>query len=361
MEIPRPDHNQISQSHQPDSYQVEAQIVSRVNSEDRDVFPNIEVKPKSTPWRFLMLILLIGVIVIGSFYAISHPPSDFVPGTIVRIREGASLKDAGDILYDKKIIRSSSLFQFIVNMGMPNKQIIAGDFAFEVPVTVFKVAQMTTGGGFGGTQVRITIPEGSSVADIATIVAKALPGWNTDEFVAKAKKDEGYLFPDTYLVFKSITPTELIDRLKKEYGQKIAPYRDAIKKSGKTESQIIIMASLLEKEAKTREEAEIISGILWKRIAHDRALQVDAPFLYILGKGSAQLTRADLAKDGPYNTYTRKGLPAGPIGNPGVSMIDAALNPKSSPYWYYLHGDDGKIRYAKTYEEHLVNKKKYIK
>lgn len=328
---------------------------------DHFLFPKIEMKPKSTPWRFLTLIIVIGLVVLGSFFAISHAPADFTPGTVVRIREGTSLKDAGDLLYKEKVIRSSSLFQFIVKMGMPNKQIIAGDFAFEVPTSVFKVATMTTGGGFGGTQARITIPEGSSVNEIATIVAKAIPEWNTNEFVARAKPLEGYLFPDTYMMFKSITPTEFIDRLKKEYETKVAPYRDSIKKTGKTEAQIIIMASLLEKEAKNSEEAKMVSGILWKRIANNRALQVDAPFLYTLNKTSAQLTRADLEKDGPYNTYTRKGLPVGPIGNPGIAMIDAAINPKASEYWYYLHGTDGKIRYAKTYDEHLANKKKYIK
>jgi UPF0755 protein len=105
----------------------------------------------------------------------------------------------------------------------------------------------------------------------------------------------------------------------------------------------------------------MISGILWKRIKEGQALQVDAPFMYILKKTSAELTRTDLMKDGPYNTYTRKGLPVGPIGNPGIDMIEAALRPKSSSYWYYLHGDDGVIHYARTYKEHLANKDTYIK
>lgn len=353
MEIPQND------SHQPYIPPITDGPIQ--NPHDHFSIPKIEVKPKSTPWRFLTLIILVGIILVGSFFSISHAPADFTPGTVVRIRERASLKEVGDLLYDKKVIRSSSLFQFIVKMGMSNKQIIAGDFAFEVPVSIFKVADITTGGRFGGTQARITIPEGSSVNEIAAIVAKAIPEWNTNEFVARAKPLEGYLFPDTYIMFKSISPVEFIDRLKKEYETKIAPYRDEIKKSEKTEAQVIIMASLLEKEAKNSEEAKIISGILWKRLANNRALQVDAPFLYTRNKTSAQLTRADLERDGPYNTYTRKGLPVGPIGNPGIAMIEAAITPKDSEYWYYLHGTDGKIRYAKTYSEHLANKKKYIK
>jgi UPF0755 protein len=120
------------------------------------------------------------------------------------------------------------------------------------------------------------------------------------------------------------------------------------------------MASLLEKEARNATEAKTVAGILWKRISLGKPLQVDAPFLYVLGKTSAQLTTRDLTKDGPYNTYTRKGLPVGPIGNPGIAMIQAALNPIASQYLYYLHDRNGVIHYAKTYEGHLQNKKKYL-
>lgn len=324
-------------------------------------FPHIEMKPKSTPWRFLFLIIGVAFIVGGSFFVISQAPSDFTPGTQVRVHEGSSVRDTGDLLYQKHIIRSSSLFQFIVKMAFHDRPVIAGDFAFEKNYNVYQVAKMLTGGGFGGTQARITIPEGSSVVEIASIVSKSIPGWNASEFIAKAKPYEGTLFPETYIVFKSITVDDLITQLRKQYSSKIKTIAGEIKKFGYSESQIIIMASLLEKEAKNEAEAKIVSGILWKRIKQGKPLQVDAPFLYLLKKTSAQLTVQDLQKDGPYNTYTRKGLPATAIGNPGLGMILAALRPESSSYWFYLHGNDGVIHYAKTYEEHLINKKKYLK
>lgn len=323
--------------------------------------PHLELKPKSTPWRFLFLIVGIVLVVGGSFFVIGQAPKDFEPGTTVRIPEGYSISDTGDLLYERHVIRSSSIFQFIVKMAFPNRPVIAGDFAFAESYNVFQVARMVTGGGFGGTQARITIPEGSSLSEISGITTRAIPGWNTDEFIAKAKPFEGYLFPETYIVFKSITVDELITELKKQYTLKTKNLKDEIKKSGRTESQIIIMASILEKEARNAEEARIVSGILWKRLDKGMPLQVDAPFLYILGKTSAQLRASDLQKDGPYNTYTRKGLPKGPIGNPGLMMITAAIEPKVSLYWYYLHDTKGVIHYAKTYEEHLANKKKYLK
>lgn len=324
-------------------------------------FPNIEMKPKSTPWRFLFLILGIVLIVGGSFFAIGQAPADFVPGTQVKVLEGSSVRDTGDVLYQKHIIRSSSLFQFIVKMAFLDRPVIAGDFAFDKKYNVYEVARMLTGGAFGGTQARITIPEGSSVAEIAAITARVIPGWNTADFITKAKPFEGVLFPETYIVFKSMSVDDFITQLKKEYSIKTKGLKEEIKKSGYTESQIVTMASILEKEAKNEAEAKIISGILWKRIKQGKPLQVDAPFLYALKKTSAQLTMQDLQKDGPYNTYTRKGLPATPIGNPGTTMILAALRPETSKYWFYLHGSDGAIHYATTYQEHLINKKKYLK
>jgi UPF0755 protein len=244
---------------------------------------------------------------------------------------------------------------------MNRRGVIAGDFQFDTRMSVFKVARMLTRGDFGGTQVKVTIPEGSSNVEIAKIITQVIPGWNTDEFIAKTKNKEGYLFPETYIVFKSISVDAMIALLDAEYQKKIAGLKNDIAVSGKTEREIIIMASLLEKEAKNEKEAKVIAGILWTRIRAGLPLQVDAPFLYVLGKTSEQLKMSDLQKDGPYNTYTRKGLPVGPIGNPGVAMIRAAIYPQASPYLYYLHGNDGIIRYAKTYEEHLANKKNFLK
>lgn len=323
-------------------------------------FPHIQMKPRSSAWRFLILILGIILIIGGSFFVIGQSPKDFVPGTFVRIPDGSSIRDTGNMLEQDHVIRSSSLFQFIVKIVFAGRPVIAGDFAFNRPYNTLQVARMVTGGGFGGTQVRITIPEGSSVTEISAIMTKAIPAWDNADFIAQAKPLEGYLFPETYILFKSISIPDFIARLRKEYALKTGGLSVAIIQSGHTESQIIIMASILEKEAKNDADAKIISGILWKRLAQGKPLQVDAPFLYALDKTSAELTVKDLQTDGPYNTYTRKGLPAGPIGNPGLAMIEAALNPSTSTYWYYLYDAQGQIHYATTYAQHLANKQKYL-
>ena len=120
------------------------------------------------------------------------------------------------------------------------------------------------------------------------------------------------------------------------------------------------MASLLEEEARTTRSRQIISGILWKRIERGMRLQVDAVFPYILGKNTFELTLDDLAVDSPYNTYRYAGLPLGPISNPGLDSLRAALHPVQTPYLYYLSDKNGVFHWSRTYEEHLKKKKLYL-
>ncbi len=329
------------------------------------MYPKIQMDERDQNRRklFVAFSVCIGilVVIIVSFYVSGRAPAQFVQGTIVTVPKAASTSEVGTILQNAQVIRSKGLFQFYVKVVLGNKPVIAGDFSFPKKQSVFQIARMITGGKFGAAQVKVTIPEGSSVQDIARIMQKAIPSWNADEFVAKAKGSEGYLFPETYFVFKTITPDAIIERLKSEYENKVSSLRLSMIAVKRTELQVITMASILEKEARSADEATIISGILWKRIEKGMPLQVDAPFLYTLGKTSEQLTSADLQKDGPYNTYTRKGLPKGPIGNPGLATINAAIHPVSSTYYYYLHDSKGVVHYAKTYDEHVQNKKKYLK
>ena len=120
------------------------------------------------------------------------------------------------------------------------------------------------------------------------------------------------------------------------------------------------MASVLEKEVRDAKDMKIVSGIFWKRIEMGMALQADSTLDYERNKTSAELTSDDLKTDSPYNTYTRSGLPPTPIDNPGLNAITAALNPTASPYLYFLTDKDGKVYYAKTFEEHKKNKAKYL-
>lgn len=158
-----------------------------------------------------------------------------------------------------------------------------------------------------------------------------------------------------------VTETEIVQTLTSMFGERTKSLAPLFAQSPHTKSDNIIMASIIEGEARTDAERPLVAGILWKRLAKGMPLQVDATFAYTLGKSSDELTIADLRKDSPYNTYTRKGLPPTPIDNPGLPSIKAVLEPQVSDYWYYLHDAHGTIHYARTYEEHLQNKKLYLK
>lgn len=176
--------------------------------------------------------------------------------------------------------------------------------------------------------IKVTFPEGSTNIEMAQLLGIALPNFNTRIFLDISKNDQGYLFPDTYLFYKNENPESVAKRLKDNF----------LKKTPSSDPKIIIMASILEKEA-TKSDMKLISGILWKRLEKGMPLQVDADM----------------------NTYKEVGLPKLPIANPGLTSIDAALNPISSPYWYYIHDKSGTAHFAKTFDEHRINIKKYLK
>lgn len=179
---------------------------------------------------------------------------------------------------------------------------------------------------------------------------------------------EGYLYPDTYRVFASSTATEIITKMISNLEKKISPQMRAdINSQGKTINEILTMASIIEKEAPINyasgdnKDAKIISGIFWRRITAGQALQSCATLAYILGVDKAQYSEEDTKVESPYNTYQHRNLPPGPIANPGILAIEAAIYPTATNYNYFLTPSGSKkIIYAATYQEHLNNKNKYL-
>ena len=172
---------------------------------------------------------------------------------------------------------------------------------------------------------------------------------------------EGYLFPDTYFLSPNIKAGDLILMMRENFARQIQPFEGDILKSKRTLNDIVIMASIIEKEANgSLETKRIVSGILWKRLSLKMPLQVDAPFVYYNGKNSYTLTKEDLAKDNPYNTYINKGLPPTPISNPGIDSLRAAIAPTQTSYLYFLSDKKGNVYYAKTFAEHQKNRELYL-
>lgn len=230
----------------------------------------------------------------------------------------------------------------------------------------------------------LRVIEGWRNSDISAALVKNGLG-TADEFI-QAQKDydlskfsfladkpkstdlEGYLYPDTYRVYASSTVSEIITKMLSNFDQKLTPkMRADIKAQGKTISEILTMASIIEKEAPIsyakgeNQDAKIISGIFWRRIKSGQALQSCATLAYVIGVDKKQYSEADTKIDSPYNTYENRGLPPGPISNPGILAIEAAIYPTPSNYNYFLTPSNSKsIIYATTYEEHLRNKAKYL-
>lgn len=332
---------------------------------DNDQYTNLNTysaRPKSNVGRFVLV--LIGtflclsflVFVVTYFAFISPPKNASYPMSLV-VEQGDTLHDISITAESIQLIRSKTTFQTMMYLVGGDTRIQAGTYIFQNPVTVIDVALKVSRGDRDSTSLKFTIPEGYTREEIAQLFSSKLKKFNKQDFLEKTKNMEGYLFPETYFFFDDATADEVIDQLSSQFQKKTKN----LNLNGKSLEEIIIMASIIEKEALGDDDRKIISGILWKRLSINMPLQVDATFKYILGKESRELTLDDLKIDSPYNTYTNRGLPPGPICNPGLKSIYAALEPTTSQYLYYLHANDGEPYYAKTFEEHKRNKTLFLK
>lgn len=316
-------------------------------------------KIKNNSTKNNIVILTIIFFVLFYLFLFRHP-ADFPTGRMIEIKEGMPLSEVSEHLKDLSVIRSEILFEIFVTTLSSDSGVLHGEYFFDKKLSTFEVARKVTRGEYGLEPVKVTILEGSTIYDIANVFEKKFPKFNSVEFLKEARDLEGYLFPDTYLFLPNVKEDQVIREMKKVFNNRLNDIKDEIYLSGKPIDDIIIMASILEKEARTTESRRIVSGILWKRIEMGMPLQVDAVFPYINGKNTFELTLEDLKFDSPYNTYKYKGLPIGPIANPGLDSILAAINPTPSPYLFYLTGRDGKMYYAKDFEGHKENKRLYL-
>ena len=321
-----------------------------------------EQKPYRRIFFRIFVVLVLSMAMAALFLKkLIDPPADFPVPYSITIDHGQTLFSVSSELVRDHVIRSSRVFEaFMLTLGS-DKQVSEGEYVFDAPLSVYQVAFRISGHRFGVDKEKITFPEGFTVREMAMRLSATYPSFDANLFTQVAGDSQGYLFPDTYRFFPSVTPDAVIAALKENYQRKIAPLKGQFASSGYSEKEIITMGSIVEKEASGTEDQAIIAGILWHRIDIGMPLQVDAPFLFLLGKQSKDLTHEDLATVSPYNTYINKGLPPTPINNPGMHAITAALHPEASPYLYYLHDAKGGVHYARTFAEHKKNIKMYLR
>ena len=303
---------------------------------------------------FILIIISVGIFV---SYATVLPSLE--EEVLISIPEGTSLIRTSKILKEHNLVRSAPIFRIFAQLQ--NTSVKAGMYSFQHEQNINEIILRLDSAQYGNVYRSVTFPEGLTLDGISEILLKnKFENFDPIQFKELTHDKEGYLFPDTYQFLPDDKTELIVQKLMDTFDEKTKELQESYSGTVSWEN-IIIMASILEKEAsRNYKEQQTIAGILWKRINQGIPMQVDAPFVYARGKGSAELRTADLRADGPYNTYTRKGLTPTPIGNPGISSIKAAINPLDSLYFFYLHDTNGGIHYGVTHNDHVRNKQRYL-
>lgn len=311
-----------------------------------------------TTTLFFCALLLVAYV---SYGTLKQPPTHFPLKTPIKIEEGSTLSAAAKTLKRAGAIRSPSVFTHTIKTRFEDRPIQAGTYYFTEVLDAEGVASALVDGTSMLPPLQIVIPEGLRIDQIDELVASQHDSISLGDFARAAGSGEGYLFPDTYYVPEEYTAAELVELMQETFFERLTEIESELASSPYEISDIITMASLLEREANSEESKKLVAGILWKRLENDMPLQVDAVFEYIYKRSAADLTSEDLLIDSPYNTYKNRGLPPTPIVNPGLESIRAALDPTASDYWYYITAPDGTFYYAKTFEEHKANIARYLR
>lgn len=314
-----------------------------------------------------MFLLCMGFV--GIWYVFYSAPTKlivnekrFMPSgaTIVVFDKNISLYDFAQKLERQGVVRSAKIFLSVIQKLSLEKKIRQGTYVFTDTHNVIQIVRIVSSGTYGYTPVKITIPEGFTLSAIAKIVPNKLVDITAGDFILASKDLEGYLFPDTYFLYPYAKSSDLIALMRDNFDRKIKSLSTDIASSGKSLSEIIIMASILEKEVQTEVDKGLVSGLFWNRIKIGMPIQADSTLTYITGKTSAQLTITDLRGVSEFNSYNRKGLPPAPISNPGLVSITSAIKPTPNDYLFFLSDSKGVTHFSKTYAEHLRLKQKYI-
>jgi len=316
---------------------------------------------------FILLIVLIIVSFIGICYNILlyiNREKVSEEEVLITIPVGATTQEVGLLLGESEIISSSSGFVLCAKVMGKEKKIKAGRYVLKKGMGIKEVLNILIKGETK--KLTVTVPEGLTIDEIAIIVAKQVK-IDKEQFIKLAKDKkytagkgitgknlEGFLYPDTYEFNYDVTEKEIIERF---VGQFWTVFNDSLKERseeiGFSVQEVVILASMIEEEAMLDSEKAIISQVYHKRLKLDRALECDATIQYALPSHKSRLLYKDLKIKSPYNTYLHKGLPPGPISNPGESAIIAALYPRDTDYLYYVAKGDGTHIFSRTAKEHM--------
>lgn len=298
-----------------------------------------------------------------------------------RIEKGENIMEVGDHLQASGIISWRGYFVYYLWKENLRHNIVAGTYRLNGGMSIPEIANIITTGDVVPAGVSIVFPEGwDSRKMAARLKANNLPG---DEFLSLAQNPkpewrekfsflktlppkatlEGFLFPDTYVFPSNASAETIIETMLGNFDAKVSQSEEvnqALIDQKKTFFDIVILASIVENEVRTKNDRRMVSDIFWRRLSIGQPLQSDATLQYVLGENVLQHSFEETRVNSPYNTYVNKGLPPGPIGNPGLESLLAAVYPTSNPYYYFLNDANTKETvFSTTFEEHVANKAKH--
>ncbi len=343
---------------------------------------------------FVPLIAALGLLAATAWAGawLSTPATDDASSFVVVAGEKTDVIIAH--LKEKGIVRSATLFKMALAKSGLSTKLQPGTYDLRYAVDFDGVIRKLAAGGVAANEKVLLVKEGWNLRDINDALTKlgfaggdlyrvtGMPAvdartYNSDK-APRAKdfssdfpflKDkplyvslEGFLFPDTYRLFKDATAEQVTRKMLENFDRKLTPeLRERIAAQKRTVFEVVTLASVIEREVQADDDRRKVADIFWRRLERGMALQADSTVNYATGKGLASVTLDDTKYVSPYNTYKYPGLPLGPICNPGLSAIEAAVSPTPNDAWFFLTGKNGKVYYARTLQEHVSNKAKYMR
>lgn len=307
-------------------------------------------------------------------------PEDFSE-ELVEIPPGSNVDDISEILHKNELIKSKSIFKYLAKKEEIDSDFKAGSFKLSKSMDLYGIFEVITSSSAGKSDIRITIPEGYELEDIAdrfsdqaglsrkTFLELASNKENYEDdfkflrYLDKGQSLEGYLYPATYEIESSTTEDSIIRNMLKAFSDfALVEIEEAMEKHDLSFDELVTLASIVEREARLAEERPIMAGVFFNRMDVGMPLQSCATVQYIIGERKPVLSTEETRIDSPFNTYINNGLPPSPIASPGIASIRAVLEPEEVDYLYFvLTGEDGSHTFSKTYDEHLEAQENMIR
>lgn len=319
--------------------------------------------------KFFIVLSIISLLIVISLSLFVNsnitPVSSDTKNKIFVVNEGDGIQIISQNLKKNGFIKNKYAFLIYSLATRQNHKLQSGTFRLSASLSAPEIIKKLSSGGVSDYWLKII--DGSRTEEIAKLFPSGLT-FNSQDFLTKYKLKEGYLFPDSYLIPSYFSLDQTVDVILQNFDKKFTQAKEGAISSLIDEDNIIL-ASLLEREGRSLESKQMIAGIIINRLNLGMPLQIDATVLYVRDSQNKlidkywqlPITKTDLQLDSPFNTYKNQGLPPRPICSPGYNSLFAAFHPTESDYIYYITGNDGKMYYAVTLEEHNSNIAKYLK